>query len=46
MEKRYIFPVVLITLMCGASIVYAASGDYKQAVYWFCVAMANVMVTF
>ena len=46
MRNEYIFPVVLIVLMCGAAIVYAASGDYKMAVYWTCVALANVMVTF
>lgn len=46
MEKKYIFPVVLMVLMCFASIVCAASGDYKRAVYWVCVAFANAMVTF
>lgn len=46
MKSEYIFPVALMVLMCFASIVCAASGDYKRAIYWICVAVANAMVTF
>ena len=46
MNKTYIFPIILIVIMCFASIVYAASGNYKQAVYWAAVAFANIAVTF
>ena len=45
-RKEQIFPIILMALMCLAAVVNAASGDYKKAVYWACVAFANMMVTF
>lgn len=46
MKNTYIFPTMLMVLMCLAGIVCAASGDYRKAIYWVCVAVANAMVTF
>lgn len=46
MTKVYIFPIVLIVLDVGASLVYAFNKDYKMAVYWLAAAILNVCVTF
>lgn len=46
MNKGLIFPITIMGLMCCASIVYAALGDFKHAGYWFAVMIANAMVTF
>lgn len=46
MSKVYIFPMVLICLDVGASLVYAFNKDYKMAIYWFAAAILNVCVTF
>lgn len=43
---KYIFPTMLIILDLGAAIAYAASKDYKMAVYWLAAAVLNICVTF
>lgn len=44
--NKLLFPVLLITLSAGASIVYAVDGDYRHALYWFFAAGIQAVVTF
>ncbi len=44
--NKYIFPVALIALNLGATVVYAACRDYKMALYWLFAAGLNICVTF
>ena len=44
--KPYIFPLVLIALDFGASLMYAFDGDVRKAIYWLAAAVLNVTVTF
>lgn len=46
MQKKYIFPLILILLDLGASVVYAYGKDYKMSVYWIAAAVLNICVTF
>lgn len=46
MKSKYIFPLILILLDIGAAIVYAASKDWKMAIYWIAAAVLNAAVTF
>ncbi len=46
MEKRYIFPIILITLDICAGIVFFILRDYKRGVYWFAAATLTTTVTF
>jgi len=41
-----IFPTLLILLDLGASGVYAASGDWRRAIYWLAAAVLTATVTF
>ena len=43
---KYIFPVILILLSLGASIMCALGGDFKMAIYWLAAATLNFAVTF
>jgi len=45
-EMTKIFPSILIVLDIAASIVYACSGDWRKAVYWFAAAVLTFVVTF
>ena len=46
MKSTYIFPIVLILLDVGASIVNVFNQEYKMAVYWIAAAVLNIAVTF
>lgn len=46
MKNQYIFPLMLIILNVGASLVELANGDIKKAVYFFAAAVLNVTVAF
>lgn len=41
---KYIFPIILIILDIGASVVYAFHTDIRMAIYWFCAAALNICV--
>lgn len=45
-KPELIFPVLLILLDVGASVVYLANGDWKKAIYWVAAAVLNITVTF
>jgi len=40
-----IFPIVLIYLDFGASIVYFINGDIRHGVYWLAAAVLTITVT-
>ena len=44
--NKYIFPMTLILLDLGASLMYALGGDIKKAIYWIAAAVLNICVTF
>ena len=44
--KKYIFPIILISLDIGAGFVYLARGDIKKFIYWIAAAVLNITVTF
>lgn len=46
MDKKFIFPLVLIALDLGAAILYGTSGDVRKVVYWIAAAVLNAAVTF
>ena len=46
MKREYIFPLILIALDIGASIMYGFSGDWRKVVYWFAAAVLNGAVMF
>lgn len=46
MKTQYIFPLVLIALDVGASVMYLCAGDWKKAIYWIAAAVLNWAVTF
>lgn len=46
MNKTLIFPLMLILLDLGASIVYGFTGDYRRMIYWFAAAVLTSSVTF
>ena len=46
MDKKYIFPCILIVCNVGAAIMCVAGGDFKKAVYWIAAAVLNAAVTF
>lgn len=46
MKTTQIFPLILIILDMGASIVYLANGDLRKFVYWFAAAVLSMSVTF
>lgn len=46
MKTQYIFPLVLIALDVGASVMYGFSGEWRMVVYWLAAAVLNVAVTF
>jgi len=41
-----IFPMLLILLDLGASVVYFSHSDYRRAVYWAAAAILTFSVTF
>lgn len=43
--SEYIFPMILIILQFGASIVYLAKGDFRMFTYWIAAAILNTAVT-
>lgn len=44
--QKYVFPVLLMILDVGASIVYACCGDWKKAIYWIAACVLSATVTF
>lgn len=46
MKSTYIFPIILIVLDIGASVMCVIGKDYKKAVYWVAAAVLNAAVTF
>lgn len=46
MKLDKLFPILLILLNMGASVVCFATSDPKTAVYWIAAAVLNVCVTF
>lgn len=46
MKSIYLFPIILIALDVGASIVYLINKDFKMALYWFAAGVLNCCVTF
>ena len=44
--SKLIFPIALIVLDIGASLVYGINGDVKKAIYWLAAATLNITVTF
>ena len=45
MIRLWFFPSILIVLDCGASLMYALSGDWRRAVYWLAAAVLTFTVT-
>lgn len=45
-NRKYIFPTILIALDLGAAILYGTGGDWKKTVYWIAAAVLNAAVTF
>ena len=46
MDKKFIFPLILIVLDLGAAVVYGTSGDVRKVIYWIAAAVLNAAVTF
>jgi hypothetical protein len=46
MTPQAVFPMLLILLDLGASLVYALSDDWRRAIYWFAAAVLTATVTF
>jgi len=44
--RTAIFPILLIALDLGASVVYAAAFDWRRALYWLAAAVLTACVTF
>lgn len=45
-NMQRLFPCALIVLDLGAAVVYAASGDWRRAMYWSAAAILTSTVTF
>lgn len=45
-DKTQILPLILITIMTGAGVVYAIYHDVKMALYFLIGAALNTVVTF
>ena len=41
-----LFPIILIGLDIGATVVYLCFGDWKHGIYWFAAATLTATVTF
>ena len=46
MKTTHIFPVLLIVLNAGASIVSIWARDWRMAIYWGAASVLNAAVTF
>jgi len=46
MTRAQLFPVLLIVLDIGASIVYACGQDWRRGIYWLAAAVLTATVTF
>jgi hypothetical protein len=46
MKTIYIFPVILMSLNVGASIVYFCKCDWKMGLYWLFAMGLTAIVTF
>jgi len=45
MQVKYMFPVLLIILDFGASVVYFLAGDIKHGIYWLAAMVLTITVT-
>lgn len=45
-KREYIFPLLIISCMVMATIIYLIKRDFARAVYWFSGALLNITVTF
>lgn len=46
MNKTQIFPLILMLLDLGASVMCGMAQDWKKAVYWLAAAVLSYTVTF
>ncbi len=46
LDKRFVFPLLLLALNAGAAVVSFSSGDWKRGVYWLASAVCIGIVTF
>ena len=46
MALKTVFPLVLLTCNLGAAVAYAASGDWRRAIYWGASSVCIAAVTF
>ncbi len=46
MSFKIVFPVLLLACNVGAAASYAATGDYRRAVYWAASSICIAAVTF
>jgi hypothetical protein len=45
-DRKLIFPVLLLLCNLGSACVYLAAGDWKRAAYWGASAVCIAVVTF
>lgn len=45
MNAKLLFPVAIIALQFGASVVYALSRDWRHAIYWISAVALNLAVS-
>ena len=45
MKIQLLFPIVLIILDLGASVVYLWKGDIKHSIYWLSASVLTICVT-
>jgi len=46
MKTEYIFPIILMTLNFGASMVYFSKGNWQMGIYWNLALGLTAIVTF
>ncbi len=46
MPRTYYFPAILLACNVAAAAMYAASGDWKRAIYWLASSVCIAAVTF
>jgi hypothetical protein len=46
LPRAYWFPVLLLVCNVAAAVVYAASGDWKRAIYWLASSVCIAAITF
>ena len=46
LPRTYYFPMILLACNVAAAAMYAASGDWKRAIYWLASSVCIAAVTF